>query len=205
MIVGLTGKSCSGKNHVGTILKKMGLEVWDLDVLAHDGLYANSDAIIKLFGPEIVHHEDGKDIISRKAIGKVVFSDPGMRKKLEDILYPWLRGLILDWKDSHPDRNLVLNGALLYRSGFNNLCDFIIYVDADYDVRLKRAMSRDGISEEAFRLREQSQSDVDFRDVDYGVPLEVVTNNNTHMDKLNQQVFNICDRLGMEQHSIQEF
>ena len=66
-------------------------------------------------------------------------------------------------------------------------------------------MSRDGISEEAFRLREQSQSDVDFRDVDYGVPLEVVTNNNTHMDKLNQQVFNICDRLGMEQHSIQEF
>ncbi len=198
MIVGLTGKSCSGKNQVGTILKEKGMEVWDLDVLAHDGLYANSDAIIKLFGPDIVYHEDGKDIISRKAIGKVVFSDPGMRKKLEDILYPWLRGLILDWKNSHPDGKLVINGALLYRSGFNAMCDFIIYVDADFDVRLERAVARDGISEEVFRLREQSQKDVDFRDVDYGVPLAVVTNNNTHMDKLIQQVFNICDRLGME-------
>ena len=50
MIIGLTGKSCSGKNHVGKILQEIGLEVWDLDKMAHDGLDANSDAIIKLFG-----------------------------------------------------------------------------------------------------------------------------------------------------------
>ena len=121
MIIGLTGKSCSGKNRVGRILQEMGLEVWDLDEIAHDGLDANSDAIIKLFGPEVVHQVDGKPCFSRRAIADIVFSDPKMRTKLEDILYPWLKDLVLKWKESHSEGNLVLNGALLYRSGFHKL------------------------------------------------------------------------------------
>ena len=195
MIIGLTGKSCSGKNRVGRILKEMGLEVWDLDEIAHDGLDANSDAIIKLFGQGVVHQVDGKTCFSRKAISDIVFSDPEMRTKLEGILYPWLKDLVLKWKESHPDGSLVLNGALLYRSGFHKLCDYVIYVDASYYVRQKRALNRDGISEESFKLREKSQEDVDFRCVDYEVPLGVVTNDETDMDKLRQQVFNIYDRL----------
>ena len=197
MVIGLTGKSCSGKNHVGTILGKMGLEVWDLDLIAHDGLEANAEAIEALFGPDAVHLENGRAVISRKAIGDVVFKNPDMRKKLEDILYPWLRKLVIAWVKEHTDKVLVLNGALLYRSGFNSLCDCVIYVDASYETRLKRACLRDGITEEKFKLREQSQEDVDYRVVDYGVPVHVVANNLADMDKLRQQVFNICDKLGI--------
>ena len=89
----------------------------------------------------------------------------------------------------------MINGALLYRSGFNRLCDYVIYVDASFYVRQKRALMRDGITEEAFGLREKSQEDVDFRCVDYGVPLGVVSNEEADMDKLRQQVFNIYDKL----------
>ena len=195
MIIGLTGKSCSGKNLVGKILQEMGLEVWDLDKVAHDGLDANSEAIIKLFGQKVVHQIDGRKCFDRKTIAGIVFSDPQMRTKLEDILYPWLKGLVVSWKKSHPDGSLVINGALLYRSGFNRLCDYVIYVDASFYVRQKRALMRDGITEEAFGLREKSQEDVDFRCVDYGVPLGVVSNEEADMDKLRQQVFNIYDKL----------
>lgn len=198
MIIGLTGKSCSGKNLVGEILREMGLEVWDLDLIAHDGLDANSDAVIKLFGSEVVHQVDGKPCFSRKAIADIIFSDPRMRTKLEAILYPWLKNLIVSWKNSHPDKDLVINGALLFRSGFHRLCDYVIYVDASYYVRQKRAQQRDGISEEVFKLRERSQEDVDFRCVDYDVPLGVVTNDESDMDKLRQQVFNIYNKLIME-------
>ncbi|MBQ5392177.1 MAG: hypothetical protein IIU44_07385 [Spirochaetales bacterium] len=44
MIIGLVGKSCSGKNFVGGILEKAGILVWDLDVMCHEGLVENADA-----------------------------------------------------------------------------------------------------------------------------------------------------------------
>ena len=191
MVIGLTGKSCSGKNVVGQILSDAGYLVWDTDAMCHDGLILNKEAVISVFG-----EETGLD---RKKIGKVVFSDPSKRKALEDILYPWLRRQVTDWKASNPRGVLFLNGALLYRAGFADLCDCVVYVDAPYEVRLRRAMERDGVSEEVFALREKSQQDVDFRTVDYGIPVHVVSNCDGDFDNLNRQVFNICDKIGIFQ------
>ena len=186
MIIGLVGKSCSGKNVVGDLLEKKGILVWDLDKMCHDGLEENAEAVVKAFGST-----------SRKEVGKIVFSDPSKRAELEAILYPYLERKILAWKDSNPGKVLVINGALLYRAGFHRLCDAIIYVDASYEIRLSRAKERDNISEEAFLLREKSQADVDYRDVDYEVPVHVISNDEFNFDKLNRQVFIICDKLGI--------
>ena len=186
MIIGLVGKSCSGKNVVGDLLEKKGILVWDLDKMCHDGLVENAEAVAKAFGST-----------SRKEIGKIVFSDPSKRAELEAILYPYLERKILAWKDSNPGKVLVINGALLYRAGFHRLCDAIIYVDASYEIRLSRAKERDNISDEAFLLREKSQADVDYRDVDYEVPVHVISNDEFNFDKLNRQVFIICDKLGI--------
>ena len=197
MVIGLVGKSCSGKNAVGRILQKLGLEVWDLDEIAHDGLEVNADAVCALFGPKAVHRENGKVIVDRSVISDVVFSDPLMRTKLEGILYPWLEKKAIKWATDNPNDVLVLNGALLYRSGFNRLCDSIIYVEASFETRLKRAIKRDGVTEEQFKKREASQEDVDYKVVDYGVPVYLVSTEDGDMDKLRQQVFNICDTLGI--------
>ena len=191
MVIGLTGKSCSGKNVVGQILSDAGCLVWDTDAMCHDGLILNKEAVISVFG-----EETGLD---RKKIGKVVFSDPAKRKALEDILYPWLRRQVTEWKTANPEGVLFLNGALLYRAGFADLCDCVVYVDAPYEVRLRRAMERDGVTEEVFALREKSQQDVDFRTVDYGIPVHVVSNSDGDYDNLNRQVFNICDKIGIFQ------
>lgn len=197
MIIGLVGKSCSGKNCVAQVLEEKGILVWDLDVMCHEGLVENAPAVREAFGDEAVSVSDGKVTVSRSAIGKVVFSDPSKRAALELILYPWLEGKIRQWDSDNPGGVLVINGALLYRAGFHRLCSAVIYVDAPYETRLSRAMKRDGITEEAFSLREKSQTDVDYRDVDYGVPVYVVTNDEFNFDKLNRQVFIICDRLGI--------
>ena len=186
MIIGLVGKSCSGKNVVGSILEKNGILVWDLDKMCHEGLEENAEVVTKVFG-----------CVSRKEIGDIVFSDPSKRKELEAILYPYLERKILAWKASNPGKVLVINGALLYRAGFHRLCNAIIYVDASYEVRLSRAVNRDGISGEAFLLREKSQADVDYRNVDYEVPVYVVDNDEFNFDKLNRQIFIICDKLGI--------
>ena len=187
MVIGLTGKSCSGKNEAGNILARAGLEVWDLDRIAHRGLEENREAVEAVFGPDI----------SRPAIGRIVFRDPEKRRQLEGILYPWLGKKISAWKDENPDGVLVINGALLHRAGFHLLCDCIIYVDAPFNVRLERALQRDGVTEEQFRLREGSQDDVDFRVVDYKVPVHVILNVDLNLDELRRQVLNICDKIGV--------
>lgn len=197
MVIGLTGKSCSGKNYVGELLESKGLEVWDTDKMCHDGLNINIRAIVSEFGEEVLDKSEKSAAVSRPALGKLVFSDPRRRKALEDILYPWLREKIVSWMEGNPDGILVLNGALLYRSGFCELCKAVIYVDANYGVRLRRAVERDGLDEKTFLKRENSQKDVDFRDVTYPVPLFVISNNNSNLDEVNRQLFDICDKLGI--------
>ena len=193
MVIGLTGKSCSGKNYVGRVLEGIGLEVWDTDRMCHDGLNENIRAIVSEFGEGVVQGAE----ISRQALGKIVFSDPERRKALENILYPWLREKVEEWIKRNPEGILVLNGALLYRAGFCDLCECVIYVDASYETRLRRAIERDGLDEKTFMLREQSQQDVDFRDVTYPVTLYIVSNNDSNSGEVNRQIFDICDKPGI--------
>ena len=193
MVIGLTGKSCSGKNYVGRVLEGIGLEVWDTDRMCHDGLNENIRAIVSEFGEGVVQGAE----VSRPALGKIVFSDPERRKALENILYPWLREKIEEWIKRNPEGILVLNGALLYRAGFCELCNCVIYVDASYETRLRRTIGRDGLDEKTFMLREQSQQDVDFRDVTYPVTLYIVSNNDSNSREVNRQIFDICDKLGI--------
>ena len=193
MVIGLTGKSCSGKNYVGRVLEGIGLEVWDTDRMCHDGLNENIRAIVSEFGEGVVQGAE----VSRPALGTIVFSDPERRKALENILYPWLREKVEEWIKRNPEGILVLNGALLYRAGLCELCNCVIYVDASYETRLRRAIERDGLDEKAFMLREQSQQDVDFRDVTYPVTLYIVSNNGSNSGEVNRQIFDICDKLGI--------
>ena len=197
MVIGLTGKSCSGKNYVGDVLASKGLEVWDTDEMCHFGLNDNIRAIVSEFGEEVILSTGGRPEVSRSALGRIVFSDPRRCKVLEDILYPWLRKKVVSWISRNPDGILVLNGALLFRAGFCDLCAAVIYVDASYEVRLKRAIVRDGLDEKTFLMRENSQQDVDFRDVSYPVPLYVISNNGSNLDEVNRQLFDICDKLGI--------
>ena len=73
--------------------------------------------------------------------------------------------------------------SVMLRHAFNVTRVLRLYVDASYEVRLSRAIERDGITEEAFQLREKSQTDVDYRDVDYGVTLYVLTNEEFNFEK----------------------
>ncbi|MCF0261724.1 MAG: dephospho-CoA kinase [Sphaerochaetaceae bacterium] len=195
MLIGLTGKSCSGKNYVGKLISDMGLLVWDMDKLCHDGLIENIDAIKSTFGDQVVCYNGKKVEVLRSEIAKVVFADASKRTALEDILYPWLKEKVLRWESNNPDKVLFLNGALLYRSEFDKLCKYVIYVDANHEIRLQRALVRDKISTENFEKRENSQKDVDFRVVKYRSEVHIIENNGANLEEVGQQVFAILKKL----------
>lgn len=182
MIIGLTGKSCSGKNIASLHMEAIGWKVLDLDVIGHDLLDEKKEEIEKTFGTS-----------QRREISKIVFNNPEKRKILEDILYPDITKAVLEAEKTNPI--VVANGALLYRANIDSLCKFIIYIDASYEVRLQRAIMRDGITEKDFELRDKAQYDVHYNDVKYRAPVVVVDSENGCSDEIEQ----LCSKISSGQ------
>ncbi len=175
MIIGITGKSNSGKNVISEILKSMNYIVWDLDIMSKE-IRENKNKEIKT----IFRTTDPKEI------AKIVFSDTLKLKELENIIYPELYDKVKKYK-KYENKDLIINGALLYRAELDKLCDYIIYVDASFDTRIARGCKRDKISTKDFLLREKMQYDIDYRDVKYNCPVYVIENEDEKNGKINIQ------------------
>ena len=112
--------------------------------------------VIDFFGGEI--EENGG--INRGKLGKIVFSDPGMLKKLDEISYKYILAGIENKIEKEDAEMVFVDGATLIESGMT--CDVMIGVIADFSARKKRIVLRDGISEETARMRIQAQPSEDF-------------------------------------------
>ena len=149
IIVGLTGSVASGKSTVASWLSARGIAVHDSDAVVHNLLAANGEAvaeIIATFGLDLGTNDGG---IDRKKLGAHVFANPADRKKLESILHPLVRQhreFFLQDQQCLGSRIVVLDVPLLYETGVDGLCDYVIAVYADEDTIQHRALSRPGMT-----------------------------------------------------------
>jgi len=189
MIIGLTGRSCSGKDRVAELMKKYNVVVIDEDKLGHQALKENIDKLAEAFGSDII--ENGE--VNRKKLGPIVFSDPSKLEALNSITHPWMveRTLELCREAEKEGKTAIINAALLESMGFVEYCDVIILVYAPYEVRLKRALRRDNITEENFRKRSESQSDIGLLALSSDKKVITIMNNTTE-EQLSRQVELCC-------------
>ena len=159
MIVGLTGKSCAGKDTIARMLPVEKFLVIDEDALGHQALESNHEKLREAFGNGIFS-SDGR--VDRKVLGPMVFSDPAKLEALNAITHPWMHDETLRIARGAEEKGLipVINAALLESMGFVEDCDLIILAVAPYEVREARAMKRDGMTKEKFRDRAASQKDI---------------------------------------------
>ena len=149
IIVGLTGSVASGKSTVASWLSARGIAVHDSDAVVHNLLAANGQAvaeIIATFGLDLGTNDGG---IDRKKLGAHVFANPADRKKLESILHPLVRQhreFFLQDQQCLGSQIVVLDVPLLYETGVDELCDYVIVVYADEDTIRDRALSRPGMT-----------------------------------------------------------
>ena len=194
MIIGLTGKSCAGKDAVAALLDKKRFEVIDVDKLGHDALAMNKDKLVEAFGDGIIA-QDGS--VDRKILGPLVFSDSDKLGTLNSITHPWMHDEAMRRAEEaeREGKEAVINAALLESMGFVESCDRIILVVAGYETRLKRALQRDsGMTEEKFRDRTMAQKDVGLSLFGSGRPVFTIINDEG-FDSLSRQVMFLCDRL----------
>ncbi len=161
-IIGLTGGTGSGKGFVSERLKARKAYVIDADAVAHEIIEKGRPAykeIVDYFGNEILD-EDGN--IFRRKLGNIVFSDKDKLAFLNSCTHKYINMEIMRIiEEVKPQTNvysaIIIDAPLLAEAGLVDICDDIWVVYADSEVRVKRIMERDSISEEQARNRIASQ------------------------------------------------
>ncbi len=172
IVVGLTGRYCSGKGTAAGVFAALGFSVVDADELSHAVMVEKADAVIAEFGPG-VKAPDGA--VDRRALGRIVFSDQAARTRLEGILYPAITERIKRFI-SEATGDVVINAPLLQRAGLEKICSAVVFVRAPAAQRLLRAMRRDSLSLRDAWTRINAQKDVHPQSIGPGVDTYSVLN-----------------------------
>lgn len=157
--IAITGNIASGKSAAEEFIKSQGFSVLDADDVTHELLNdskTKKQINIELFGFDIF---EGLEI-SRKKLAKVIFSNELLRKKLEAILHPKIKLIILRFfreKEEAGEKIAFVSVPLLYEAKFEDIFDKVIFIYADDATRLKRLIDRSDITEEDAIKRMQSQ------------------------------------------------
>ena len=155
--IGITGGIGSGKSYVSNLLRqKFDIPVYDCDAEAKRLTTTDEEIrrkLIQLVGPEVY---DGQEL-NRKRLADYLFADPEHASKVNAIIHPTVLEDFRLWANRQPESIVALESAILYESGFNEYVDYVLFVDAPEEIRLKRAMQRDTAPEEKIRARMQMQ------------------------------------------------
>lgn len=161
-VIGLVGGIGAGKSTVAEEFSRRGWHVLDADKVGHALLDQRPThrQVLERFGPSVLDSEDN-DRIDRKALGQVVFADTEARRALERILHPRMRSTFEKAIERvirrHGARGVVLDAAVLFEAGWDELCDMVVFVDAPRAVRVERLQRSRGWTGETLEAREKAQ------------------------------------------------
>lgn len=160
MIVGITGGIGSGKSYISRGLAKHGFVIYDCDKEAKRLIEQDPEVreqISELLGEEV--YANGK--YQTKVVADKVFNNPTLLQSLNAIVHPAVKKDILRRADSPihqlTDSPLLVESAILYESGLDQLCNQVIAVIAPEEVRIERAMCRDHANAEQIKARIKTQ------------------------------------------------
>jgi dephospho-CoA kinase len=196
VVIGVTGKICSGKNRYVDLFEERGFVVIDVDELGHRALEENRTAVVRHFGPTILR--DG--VIDRKVLASIVFADSSQLAALEGLNHPWMvercKALIEEAR-SQGRVGVVVNAALLKRMGLDALCDRILFIKAPLLVRYRRCRRRQNLPFRAFWIRNQAQRNIRVRSFARGSRVTVL-HNVASMAIIHRQVAMYCGTIGSD-------
>lgn len=159
-VIGITGPTGAGKTTALNALKELGGHVVDCDAVYHD-LLKNNDAmrgeLLERYGKG-VFAADG--LLDRKALGAIVFEDKKALADLNLITHKYVGAAVdvaIEEARLAGVPAIAVDAIALFESGIAGRCHCTVAVTAPDEVRIKRIMLREGISEEYARLRVGAQ------------------------------------------------
>jgi dephospho-CoA kinase len=162
-IIGITGGTGSGKTTVLQVLKSLGARAIDCDTLYHNLLETSGEmrGEIDTRFPGVIRN----NVLDRKALGRIVFADDKALEDLNAITHRYVAmevdRLLGQWRAENTAL-AAIDAIALIESGLGRRCDVVVGVTAPEEVRIRRIMERDGVTEEYARMRINAQKPTSF-------------------------------------------
>ena len=144
MIIGLTGGIGSGKTTILELFKTMGnIAVYNADIEAKKLM--NSSKIIKKRISDKFGRESYKEgILNREYLAKIVFPNKKKLQDLNKIVHPEVFKHLHEFIVLNKNKEYIIyENAILFENNSDRICDYIITILADKELRIKRIMDRD--------------------------------------------------------------
>lgn len=187
-IIGITGRSGSGKSTVANILKEQGAVILDADEIARIVVGKGTDGIKEVsdyFGESVIN-SDGE--LDRNKIADIVFSDNEKLKKLNDIVHHRVKD-IFEKRIEMSEKNdiLVFDVPLPVENGVLGKCDEVWVIISNEKTRLGRLSKRSGWTHEHATKRLESQP----TDAEYMEIADKIIYNNGDIEELRESVLRL--------------
>ena len=154
--IGLTGNIGSGKTTLASCFEILVIAVFNADNQAK--LLMNKDvnlkqSLIAEFGKELYLDNE----LNRKYLSKLAFNDDLVLKRLNVLVHPVVQDAFEKWSIQQSGAYVIKEAAILFESNTYQSLDAIICISCPEEIRLKRILKRDDLSEKELRQRMSHQ------------------------------------------------
>jgi dephospho-CoA kinase len=159
-LFGLTGGIASGKSTVAARLRAHGVALIDADELAREVVRPGSEGlreIARAFGAQVL---DSSGALDRKALARVIFTDPSRRRELNAITHPRIGALSSERAAELARRGELLacyEAALIVENGIADAFRPLVVCACPEDLQVARLQAREGLSREDALARIRAQ------------------------------------------------
>jgi len=160
--VGLTGGIGSGKSTIAQIFEVLGIPVYYADISAKKLMNENADlrsSITNIFGEQAYTN----NILDRKYISSIVFSDPAKLQQLNALVHPATKKDGEAWMQEQTSPYAIHEAALIFEAKVSDRLDLVIGVSSPFELRIKQAMERDKVNRNEVLKRMDQQLDEDLK------------------------------------------
>ncbi len=157
--IGITGSIGTGKTSIANVFAFFNIPIFDADKEIKKIL--NKKEIIdklKSVWPSIVNYGQ----IDKLKLRSIIFSEKNEKKKLEELLYPYLKVEKERFENTnYKEKLLVYDIPLIYETKSENDYDLIILASCNPELQRKRVLIRDKISNTLYEKIIRSQLSFD--------------------------------------------
>ncbi len=192
IVIGITGSFGTGKTTVAKLFKKLGAKVIDADRISHSLLRPGTEVyrrVVRIFGKGVISKNK---TIDRVKLGKVVFGNHRLLKRLTGIIHPLVvKRIKLSIENNYNARAIVIDAPLLLEAGLDSVLDFLVVVKAKRNNQIKRIEKKFGLKKLDILKRIKAQLPLEKK-----ISLaDFIIDNNGTIKKTVAQVKEIYDRL----------
>ncbi|HAE38680.1 MAG TPA: dephospho-CoA kinase [Candidatus Riflebacteria bacterium] len=162
LVIGISGQTGAGKSTLANMLSQRGLgENVEVDAIGHELLNhsAMQHMLLQTFGAEIIV----KGAVCRRTLGRLAFADKEKTQALNSIMHPAMVNEVkhkIELASAAGVTSIIINAALLFSMGLDKLCNRLVYVRANPELRLNRLVDYRQWSADSARERLYAQDEM---------------------------------------------